>query len=302
MKPFQQLPFDALPEAPRLPHPFFAAPAHDEVLRTQSFGPIRTRWRTFGSGPPLLLVHGLMTAGYSWRYVLEPLGARYTLWIPDLPGSGDTDKPDRPYHPDRMAEWIGEYAEAMGIRGCRCIGNSLGGYLVLRLLMRDAGAVGPTVDLHSPGIPLARLWALKAVLSSPGSTALLRALVGRDPRRWVHRMVHYYDESLKSLEEAREYARPLEEPAGVGAFARILRETLDPAEMARFRDALAGWTPPVPLMLLYAEQDPVVPPHVGDALAARLPTARYVRIAQASHFAHVDAVERFLPPVLDFLG
>ena len=77
--------------------------------------------------------------------------------------------------------------------------------------------------------------------------------------------------------------------------------------MRRFCDTLAqrrqaGQPFPVPLLLLYAETDPVVPPHVGDRLRALLPDARFARLTEASHFAHVDAVERFLPPVLDFLG
>ncbi len=306
MVPFQQLPFDDLPEDPRVPHPWDATEAHDELLRTESFGPLRTHWRTYGQGEPLLLVHGLMTHGWSWRYVLEPLGARYRLIIPDLPGSGATGKPDRSYHPDRLADWIGEVAEQLGVRGCRTIGNSMGGYLCLRRALRDAGALGPLVNLHSPGVPLLRLHALKAALSAPGSRRMLRWLVGRDPERWVHRNVHYYDETLKSRAEARVWAEPLRTPQGVDAFGRILKETIAPAEMRRFCAALAerrerGERFPVPLLLLYAETDPVVPPRVGDQLRALLPDAQFVRIERASHFAHVDAVERVLPPVFEFL-
>jgi pimeloyl-ACP methyl ester carboxylesterase len=58
---------------------------------------------------------------------------------------------------------------------------------------------------------------------------------------------------------------------------------------------------PVPLLLLYAERDPMVPPRFGGLLAERIPGARLVRLAGASHFAHVEAVEQFVPPVLSFL-
>src|SRR5690606_18494790 len=159
-------------------------------------------------------------------------------------------------------------AGALGIRGCAAIGNSMGGYLCMRLALRDPEALGPLVNLHSPGVPLLRLYALRTVLSAPGSHRLLRFLVHRDPERWVHRNVHYYDESLKSREETREYAEPLATDAGVAAFARILHETLDPAEMRAFVERLrllseAGQPFPVPLMLVYAAQDPMVPPSVG---------------------------------------
>jgi pimeloyl-ACP methyl ester carboxylesterase len=56
----------------------------------------------------------------------------------------------------------------------------------------------------------------------------------------------------------------------------------------------------VPLLHLYAKRDPMVPPRFGEILAERT-GAPIVWLDEASHFAHVDAVERFLPPVLDFL-
>lgn len=301
MRPFEQLPFHALPERPRLPHRWQDAEARELTLRSRPFGRVRVAWRRYGEGPPLLLVHGLMTAGYSWRYALEPLGRRFTCYVPDLVGSGRSDHPDRSYHPDALACLLGELQEALGIRGCAVIGNSLGGYLCMRLALQDAGAIGRLVNLHSPGVPLLRLYALRGVLGLPGAESLLRRLVHADPERWVHRNVHYWDETLKSREETREYAAPLRTHAGVRAFGRVLRETLDPTEMRTFLQALEARPFPVPLLLVYAEQDPMVPPAVGDRLRALVPRAEYVQISQASHFAHVDAVERFVSAVLPFL-
>jgi pimeloyl-ACP methyl ester carboxylesterase len=46
----------------------------------------------------------------------------------------------------------------------------------------------------------------------------------------------------------------------------------------------------------------MVPARFGDVFADLIPSATLVRLPDASHFAHVDAVDRFVPPVLDFLG
>jgi pimeloyl-ACP methyl ester carboxylesterase len=136
---------------------------------------------------------------------------------------------------------------------------------------------------------------------TPGWGRVVSALVRRDPERWVHRNVHYYDETLKSREEHREYAAPLRDPAGLEAFLRQLVETLDAREMDRFADALRARPFPIPLQLVYARRDPMVPPVVGERLAELVPDARIVWLEEASHFAHVDAADRFVEVVLPFL-
>jgi pimeloyl-ACP methyl ester carboxylesterase len=302
-QPFRQLRFDDLPDEPRRPHPFFATTAREVLVDSAAFGRVRIHVREHGQGPPLLLVHGLMTSSYSWRYVVEPLGRRFRCLVPDLPGCGRSDKPDVRYDAPALARFVGELAGALDVRGCDVIGNSLGGYLCMRLALDDPGAIGRLVAVHCPGVPLARLAALRVALSLPGSRRLLDWMVARDPERWAHRNVHYWDESLKSREEAREYGAPLATPEGRRAFTRYLADTLRPADMRRFVAELrARESFPVPLLLVFARRDPMVPPVVGERLGALVPDARLVWLDDASHFAHVDAPERLLEVVLPFLN
>lgn len=205
-----------------------------------------------------------------------------------------------------MADWIGAVVAALGIRGCAAIGNSMGGYLAMRLALRDPGALSRLVNVQSPGVPEARIYALQAALAVPGSQRLLRWMVQRDPERWAHKNVHYWDESLKSREEARVYGAPLGTDAGVRAFIAHLRVTLAPKPMRAFLATLAqrkarGEPFPVPLQLVYARQDPMVPPRFGEVFAAHLPGVPLVWLDEASHFPHVDAPARFIAAVLPFL-
>ena len=302
LRPYEQLPLDALPDAPRLPHPYAQAAGHDAELPSFRFGRHQIHWKTYGSGPPLLLVHGLMTHSYSWRYALPVFGARYTCYVPDLVGAGRTAAPlCRDYHPDAVAAWIGEFVDFVGITGCLAVGNSMGGYLCMRLALQRPDALSALVNLHAPGLPTARMWALRVAMGLPGALGILRFLIHRDVERWVHRNVHYYDESLKSREETREYALPLRSALGPKALGRYLQQTLDPAAMGPFADALLQSGFPIPLQLVYAEEDPMVPPAVGARYAALLPEAELRWLPEASHFAHVDAIDRFGPLALEFL-
>ena len=306
--PFRRGKFEELPETPRVPHRYADTRLEKVAVTTDELGACTAAVRTFGKGPPLLLVHGLMTSSYSWRYVLEELGARWTLYMPDLPGNGDSDRPqDRAYHPEAMAVWIGAVQRALGIRGCPVIGNSMGGYLCMRLALRDPDAMSRLINVHSPGVPEWRLWGLRVGLGIPGVKSLVARVARRSPERWVHRNVHYWDESLKSREEARIYGGQLASRDGSRAFVKHLAETMAIGPIREFHRTLsarkaAGEKFPVPLLLLYAERDPMVPPRFGDVFASLIPDAKLVRMREASHFAHVDAPQVFLPPVLEFLA
>ena len=300
--PFQQLAFEAVPELPVVPHRWHEAKRRDVEISTEALGKCRISLREYGAGPPLLLVHGLMTAGYSFRYVLELLGATRTLLIPDLPGAGYSDMPDVKLGADVLARSIVALIDALGIRGAPAIGNSMGGYLCMRAAQLDPAAMSRLVNLHSPGLPTARMVALKWLTRVLPGRWIVDRLVRRDPERWVHRSVHYYDESLKSREEHREFAAPLRTREGRNAFYSHLHDALDVDDMRAFRARLSAETFPIPLCLVYAERDPIVPAVVGDRLRALVPAAQFIRLDKASHFAHVDAAERFVTAIAPFLA
>jgi pimeloyl-ACP methyl ester carboxylesterase len=308
MIPFRRLPFDTLPERPHRAHAYDTTAAREVTTRSRALGTLRIHYREAGEGPPLLLIHGLMTSSYSWRYVIEPLARHFRLIIPDLPGAGASQAaPPGAYGPAEIAAWIGDFQRAVGIEGCRAVGNSMGGYLCMRHALAVPGAFARLVNIHSPAFPDAKLELLGAVAKVPGTGALAAFLARRDPLRWAHRNVHYYDESLKSLEEARAYGEPLSTVEGSRAFAAYLTETMAPSGLRAFTRDLGERRSrrdpfPCPLMLLYSRQDPLVAPENGDRLGALVPEAKVVWIEQSSHFAHVDTPDRVVDEVLPFLA
>jgi pimeloyl-ACP methyl ester carboxylesterase len=306
-RPFERVPFRDLPEVPRRPHDYARTRPRDLVMKSAPFGDVRVHYREYGEGPPLLLVHGLMTTSYSWRYVYGALGRHYRVIAPDLPGAGRSDKPEaESYAAECLATWIGEFQRELGIHGCLTVGNSLGGYLCMRLALRDGGAFARLVNIHSPALPAARYEALHTALSIPGARRGLARVVRHDPRSWVWRNVHYYDETLKSREEGAEYGDPLATRPGARAFVRYLWETMAPAGFRSFwteleQRAAQGKAFPTPLMLLYSRMDPLVPPVNGVRLHALLPGSELSWIDDSSHFAHVDTPEPVVAEVLRFL-
>ena len=302
-RPFEQLPFEELPELPRVPHPYFDA-EHREIELASG---LRVHVVEHGEGEPLLLLHGYMTSSYSWRYVLEPLGRRFRVVAPDLPGNGrSAPAPGRPQTAAALGALLGEIQDALGIAGCNAVGNSLGGYLCMQRALADPGAFARLVAIHPPGFPELRLRAAELALHTPGVRAATSWWIRRDPERWAHRNVHYRDETLKSREETGEYGRPLSTRAGVDSFLDALDDTLDPHELGAYVKALrrrrdAGEGFPVALLLAYAREDPLVPPKTGTKLHDLVPDAEFRWLEETSHFAQVDTPEQVADLLVEFM-
>ena len=309
-KPFRQGRFEDLPERPRIPHRYYDGETSTVVVRSEPFGAIATHVVSYGprDAPPLLLIHGLMTTSYSWRYMFERLGDRFRLVVPDLPGCGRSAIPaaGRRYTAAAVATFLGELQDALRIAGCLTVGNSLGGYLCMRAAVEDPSRFARLATIHPPAFPEPRLVGLHVALRVPGVAAVLERVIRRAPRRWAHRNVHYYDETLKSLEEVREYGAPLASAAGARALVGYLADALDPRALRVFartlrrrRDRGEGF--PVPLMVAYAREDPTVSPKVGRKLQPLLPGSDVHWLAHTSHFAQVDSPDRLATLLAQFL-
>ncbi|HEV2777144.1 MAG TPA: alpha/beta hydrolase [Solirubrobacteraceae bacterium] len=296
-RPFEQGRFEDLPERPRLAHRYSEGDTATVVVHSVAFGPIATHVVSYGprDAPPLLLIHGLMTTSYSWRYMFEQLGDRYRLVVPDLPGCGRSTVPaaDRPLSGVALGTFIGELQQTLGIGGCPAVGNSLGGLLCMHTALRDPATFDRLAVIHAPAVLDLRLAGLHVGLRLPLAKAIFERVVRRAPRRFAHKNVRYYDETLKSLEEAHEYGAPIASAAGARALIRYLDDALDPRELRTFervlrrrRDSGAGF--PVRLMLAYSREDPTVPPEHGPRLHALVPGAELHWIERSSHFPQVD--------------
>jgi len=87
-------------------------------------------------GDPLLLVHGLSSRIEEYEALIAPLARRHRVLVVDLPGSGYSDKPDRPYTLSLYEDVLLAFLDAVGAREAHVGGGSLGGNLALRLAHR----------------------------------------------------------------------------------------------------------------------------------------------------------------------
>ncbi len=289
-----------LPELPPVAHDFLTLPRHAREVTVDGHT-MTLSWVEAGSGPPLLLVHGLMTSAYSWRYVASTLAKSYRVIALDLPGAGKSSAPsDLSQSPGSLAAVLDAFVQALDLKKVYVVGNSMGGYVALWWSLKYPERFDKLLIMHSPGFPEPRLYLLHAILSLGISKWVFKTIT-RNHEQFALDNVHYRHETLKSREETREYAGWTTSPDRLELFRRNLLETMDPWIMRRLPAAVEAQRGRlVPMRLLWSRTDPLVPAAFGPRFQQLLPDAELVWVEDTSHFLHVDTPDAAIREILRF--
>lgn len=240
------------------------------VTRRVEVNGISVRYREAGSGPVLVLVHGLGCSADYWVRNGPPLAAAgLRVLAPDLPGFGRTEGPWRGLDIDEQATALAAWADAMGLPPAAYVGHSLSCQTV--------------VDLAAdhPGRAVALL--LAAPTGDRSEKRRIREIVGfaRDMFREPLSLVPWIAEAYLRAGLVRWFLTwwKAKHHDLFGTAARV----------------------GVPARVVVGARDPVVPIWFAESVAAALPGARCVVIPRAAHAVIFDAAERFNLAILDFL-
>src|SRR6266581_9348269 len=100
---------------------------------------IRVRYLRSGSGPPLLLLHGLLGYSFSWRFAMPVLAHQATVYAVDMPGAGFSERPaDLDCCLKASAERLLRFLDVVGLESCDLLGTSQGGAVAIM-----AAAIAP---------------------------------------------------------------------------------------------------------------------------------------------------------------
>src|ERR1700722_5567306 len=106
----------------------------------------RMRYVRAGSGPPLVLLHGLFGYSFSWRYTIPALAPYATVYAPDMLGAGFSDRPaGLDYSMRATAKRILRFIARLGISSFDLLGTSHGGAVAM---MAAAECLSGNTGLH----------------------------------------------------------------------------------------------------------------------------------------------------------
>jgi pimeloyl-ACP methyl ester carboxylesterase len=237
-----------------------------------------------GSGPPVLLLHGLGGSGYTWRYMVGALARHHRVIALDLKGFGRSDKPyDQQYAAVDQAAYVQSFLEQRGLRGVTLVGHSFGGavamVLALDLQRQQPDRISRLVLMDTPAFPQ-KLSPTVRLLRKPVLPMLALSIL---PPLLVAQLSLINDDGAfahLTPTDVSMYAAPLADPGAAHALVttaqRIVPENFD--ALIRHYPSIRQKT-----LLLWCRNDTVVPVSTGVQLARTMPHARLQLIERCGH-------------------
>ena len=264
----------------------------------------RAIYRMGGSGPPVVLIHGMVNSSRHWEHVALRLAGDYTVIAPDLIGHGDSATPRGDYSIGAHAAAIRDLLAAIGVDRATIVGHSLGGGVAMQFFWQFPQRVERLALVSSGGLgqdvaPMLRTAAL------PGASPLL--WLAAHPR-----VVSALDDAgirMRArgcgagvyVQAVARALRPLERPGAREAFLQTLRAVIDiRGQRVSALDRLylvEGF----PTLFVWGERDNTIPLSHGREAAARAPGSRFVTLPRAAHFPHLEDPEGLAAVLLEFL-
>lgn len=273
---------------------------HPEFLHVQS---IRVRHVVQGEGEPVLLMHGIGRSLEDWSQTVLPLAERYRVYVPDLIGFGLSDKPNVPYSLAGLARFVHHYLMAVGeARPVTLVGNSLGGAVAQQFAVMYPEQTKRLVLVNSAGFGREVTLALR-LLSVP---RLGERLMSADPRNSARVERSLFHDSTFATPGRLEHAQVLAgQPGRAQSFLSVARflggwRGVHPAWRDTLTRQLAGQR--TPTLVVWGEQDRVLPAHHLRAARRLYPHARTHLFPHTGHLPQIERAGEFNTLVLDFLG
>jgi pimeloyl-ACP methyl ester carboxylesterase len=261
-------------------------------------------YRSAGSGPVVMLVHGMAGSSDMWLPVMPKLAQHFTVIAPDLLGHGASAKPRGDYSLGAFASTLRDLLVALGHERATLVGQSLGGGVVMqfayqfperceRLVLVSSGGLGDEVTV------------LLRLLTLPGAEYVLPIAcndwvhdAGITVASWLRHLGLHVGPNVTQMWQS--YGSLADGPTRT-AFLHTLRSVVDHAGQrvsASDRLYLASETP---LMIVWGDHDRIIPVDQGYATHAAMPGSRLEIFEGSGHFPHCEDPDRFAALLIDFV-
>jgi pimeloyl-ACP methyl ester carboxylesterase len=260
-------------------------------------------YRMAGEGPPVLLIHGMAGSSRTWRAVMSELTRSHLVLAPDLLGHGESAKPMGDYSLGAFASGLRDLLATLGIDRVTVVGQSLGGGVAMQLAYQHPEVVDRMVLVGSGGLGREVSWMLRA-LTLPGAEYVMPLLFPaftRDAGDAVNRFVGRRGWKAPHIAEMWEAFASLTDVDNRHAFVRTLRAVIDTGGQSVSAEDRLYLTAAMPSLIIWGDKDPIIPVDHAYSAHKAMPGSRLEIFEGVGHFPHIEAPERFVEVLTDFL-
>jgi pimeloyl-ACP methyl ester carboxylesterase len=251
-----------------------------------------TAYTVDGSGPPVVLVHGMGLNRAMWDWQLEDLAGRFRVIRYDLLGHGDSDKPRRRYETRDLVDQLLRLIDGLGLERCALVGFSLGGLIVRAFAIAHPARVSALAILNSAHDRTAAERAAMRKRLEQARRFGPESTVETALNRWF--TADYAKQRPDVLDRVRQWMKA-NDPAVYPEIYRVLAES--DADMVESIAAIR-----CPTLVLACEDDHGNSPDMARRMAARIPDARAVIVPGLKHMGLAEnpaAISSVLVPFLE---
>ncbi|WP_409302450.1 alpha/beta fold hydrolase [Peribacillus sp. SCS-155] len=229
------------------------------------------------AAPTLVLLHGFLSSGFSYRSLIPYLRQEYNIVSIDTPPFGQSGKSHRfSYSYKNLASSISIVVQKLGISTCTIVGHSMGGQLGLHIMKNHPSLVNNAVLLCSSGYMSKSSKLLRTASYVPYFSNVVKR---RLEKQGVDKNLEYvvYDQGLINDEMREGYLRPFHNDEIFRALSKMIRDReqdLSALELGHISQ---------PCLLIWGRHDHVVPVQVAHRLKRDLPNAELVIMEDAGH-------------------
>jgi pimeloyl-ACP methyl ester carboxylesterase len=263
----------------------------------------RVAYRDEGTGEALLLIHGMAGSSTTWRAVIPELAKRYRVVAPDLLGHGESAKPRGDYSLGAFAAWLRDLLDELGISRATVIGQSLGGGVAMQFTYQHRDYCQRLVLISSGGLGPDLNWILR-ILSAPGAEFVLPVVAPKPVLNLGHKLGSWLTsagiQSPRAGEMWSAYCSLADRPTRQ-AFLRTLRSVVDYRGQAVSALGKIHVSHGLPTLLIWGEQDRIIPVAHGYAAHDAVPGSRLEVLPGVGHFPHVESPIAVIDILDDFI-
>ena len=262
-------------------------------------------YKTEGTGPVLLLIHGYPTASFDWAKIWPKLTTQFHCVTLDMPGFGFSDKSPKKYLIKEQADAISEVIRHLGITSAHVLshdyGDTVAQEMMAQQLENDLAFRIESLHLLNGGLfpETHRALPIQKLLLSPIGGLLIRFLNKNAIRKSMHNI--FGPNTPPSDQDINDFWILISTNNG-HQHMHLLLDYMKQRKQYRERWVSALQNANAPLRLTVGMADPISGAHMVARYKQLIPNADVIEFDQIGHYPQIESAEAVLKSMTSFLG